>query len=135
MAEWSKAHAWKACKRVIVSWVRIPSSPPNSDFRRNCRPFGRFFLGFGAAKPRYFQGGRLEIGRGESRTFLFSKNRFNQSIWQKADFNATKSPLFAVFLRETAIFSHSRIGSIHALLASVNLRRLFTHGVFVFLTN
>ena len=28
MAEWSKAHAWKACRRVTVSRVRIPSSPP-----------------------------------------------------------------------------------------------------------
>ena len=27
MAEWLKAHAWKACKREIVSGVRIPSSP------------------------------------------------------------------------------------------------------------
>ena len=26
MAEWLKAHAWKACKREIVSGVRIPSS-------------------------------------------------------------------------------------------------------------
>ena len=28
VAEWLKAHAWKACKREIVSGVRIPSSPP-----------------------------------------------------------------------------------------------------------
>ena len=28
MAEWLKAHAWKACIRAIVSWVRIPLSPP-----------------------------------------------------------------------------------------------------------
>ena len=28
MAEWLKAHAWKACKRVTVSRVRIPFSPP-----------------------------------------------------------------------------------------------------------
>ena len=27
VAEWKKAHAWKACK-VILSWVRIPFSPP-----------------------------------------------------------------------------------------------------------
>ena len=30
MAEWLKAHAWKVCKGVILSWVRIPFSPPNS---------------------------------------------------------------------------------------------------------
>ena len=30
MAEWLKAHAWKACKRETVSRVRIPLSPPLS---------------------------------------------------------------------------------------------------------
>ena len=29
MAEWLKAHAWKACEGVILSWVRIPFSPPS----------------------------------------------------------------------------------------------------------
>ncbi len=28
VAEWLKAHAWKACKEAILSWVRIPFSPP-----------------------------------------------------------------------------------------------------------
>ena len=28
MAEWFKAHAWKACKGETLSWVRIPFSPP-----------------------------------------------------------------------------------------------------------
>ena len=28
VAEWLKAHAWKACKRETVSRVRIPLSPP-----------------------------------------------------------------------------------------------------------
>ena len=28
MAEWLKAHAWKACKEATLSWVRIPFSPP-----------------------------------------------------------------------------------------------------------
>ena len=28
MAEWFKAHAWKACVRESVPWVRIPLSPP-----------------------------------------------------------------------------------------------------------
>jgi hypothetical protein len=30
MAEWLKAHAWKACVRETVPWVRIPLSPPVS---------------------------------------------------------------------------------------------------------
>src|SRR5262249_19137528 len=34
MAEWLKAHAWKACIRETVSWVRIPLPPP--------LPFGPF---------------------------------------------------------------------------------------------
>ncbi len=28
MSEWLKEHAWKACSRAIVTWVRIPPSPP-----------------------------------------------------------------------------------------------------------
>src|SRR5262249_31922029 len=28
VAEWSMAHAWKACLRETVTWVRIPLSPP-----------------------------------------------------------------------------------------------------------
>ncbi len=28
MTEWLKVHAWKACVRVTVPWVRIPLSPP-----------------------------------------------------------------------------------------------------------
>ena len=30
VAEWLKAHAWKACIRETVSWVRIPLPPPHS---------------------------------------------------------------------------------------------------------
>ena len=29
VAEWLKAHAWKACKGATLSWVRIPFSPPS----------------------------------------------------------------------------------------------------------
>ena len=28
VAEWFKAHAWKACLGETLSWVRIPLSPP-----------------------------------------------------------------------------------------------------------
>jgi hypothetical protein len=28
MAEWLKAHAWKACLGETLTWVRIPLSPP-----------------------------------------------------------------------------------------------------------
>ena|GEM_PF-4885985 len=34
VAEWLKAHAWKACIRETVSWVRIPLSPPSRRSRR-----------------------------------------------------------------------------------------------------
>ena len=30
VAEWLKAHAWKACLRETVTRVRIPPSPPHS---------------------------------------------------------------------------------------------------------
>ena len=32
MAEWLKAHAWKACVRETVPWVRIPLSPPVAEY-------------------------------------------------------------------------------------------------------
>jgi hypothetical protein len=39
MAEWLKAHAWKACIRETVSWVRIPLPPPEIGFAAvRCRP-------------------------------------------------------------------------------------------------
>ena len=28
VSEWFKVHAWKACVRLRVPWVRIPPSPP-----------------------------------------------------------------------------------------------------------
>jgi hypothetical protein len=34
MAEWLKAHAWKACVRETVPWVRIPLSPPRNIFKQ-----------------------------------------------------------------------------------------------------
>ena len=37
VAEWFKAHAWKACKGAILSWVRIPFSPPYKFI--NCQNF------------------------------------------------------------------------------------------------
>ena len=33
VAEWSKAHAWKVCRRETVSRVRIPSAPPLPPFK------------------------------------------------------------------------------------------------------
>ena len=40
MAEWLKAHAWKACLLERVTWVRIPLSPPASlDCRETAPPF------------------------------------------------------------------------------------------------
>src|SRR5438105_14904380 len=33
MAEWLKAHAWKACLGETLTWVRIPLSPPDFLFR------------------------------------------------------------------------------------------------------
>lgn len=45
MAEWLKAHAWKACVRETVPWVRIPLSPPLSSCEPATRPpSGAFFF-------------------------------------------------------------------------------------------
>ena len=30
MAEWLKAHAWKVCLGLNLTWVRIPPPPPNT---------------------------------------------------------------------------------------------------------
>src|SRR5437764_4827289 len=35
MAEWLKAHAWKACLGETLTWVRIPLSPPYFWFFNN----------------------------------------------------------------------------------------------------
>ena len=37
MAEWLKAHAWKACLLERVTWVRIPLSPPVFKSQPNMR--------------------------------------------------------------------------------------------------
>src|SRR5580692_10500492 len=34
MAEWLKAHAWKACLGETLTWVRIPLSPPSSPYNQ-----------------------------------------------------------------------------------------------------
>src|SRR5215217_4009155 len=39
MAEWLKAHAWKACVRETVPWVRIPLSPPAESKRLHFSAF------------------------------------------------------------------------------------------------
>src|SRR5579864_7924961 len=43
MAEWLKAHAWKACLGETLTWVRIPLSPPV------IRPIPSTTLGISAA--------------------------------------------------------------------------------------
>ncbi len=43
MAEWLKAHAWKACRRLYVSQVRILSLPPEAKIIKIC-PEGDLFL-------------------------------------------------------------------------------------------
>lgn len=46
MAEWFKAHAWKACERAIVPEVRILSLPPNK------KTIESFFVWFQRRVPR-----------------------------------------------------------------------------------
>ena len=44
VAEWSKAHAWKVCRRGTVSRVRIPLCPPLAPAKAFSRPScGRIF--------------------------------------------------------------------------------------------
>ena len=44
MAEWLKAHAWKACIRETVSWVRIPLPPPAASFAALRSPSLQFII-------------------------------------------------------------------------------------------
>src|SRR5438132_10949493 len=48
VAEWLKAHAWKACIRETVSWVRIPLPPLPGE--RNWKL--KFFAVLGAVNQR-----------------------------------------------------------------------------------
>src|SRR5690242_11449242 len=57
MAEWLKAHAWKACIRETVSWVRIPLPPPAPDLN----PFSGSSRGAAEAQQQQpFPAGALE---------------------------------------------------------------------------
>src|SRR5579871_4244345 len=56
MAEWLKAHAWKACVRETVPWVRIPLSPPLFKIRHaralvECSALLQFFGSCGKSSP------------------------------------------------------------------------------------
>jgi hypothetical protein len=44
VAEWLKAHAWKVCLGLNLTWVRIPPPPPNINNPLNC---GFFMFGAG----------------------------------------------------------------------------------------
>jgi hypothetical protein len=46
MAEWLKAHAWKACLGETLTWVRIPLSPPleNKDLHGKYRRSGQYWV-------------------------------------------------------------------------------------------
>ena len=64
VAEWSKAHAWKVCRRETVSRVRIPVSPPQTirdpETRPQCGPFF-ILVQRGLTSPSDFR--RLVVGR------------------------------------------------------------------------
>ena len=51
MAEWLKAHAWKVCKGAILSWVRIPFSPPNSSLFYRTLDINRLRVYYQHSKP------------------------------------------------------------------------------------
>jgi hypothetical protein len=45
VAEWLKAHAWKVCLGLNLTWVRIPPPPPNTNDPLNCGFFVLIGLG------------------------------------------------------------------------------------------
>ena len=52
MAEWLKAHAWKACLGETLTWVRIPLSPPESCKARRFRRLQSMIGGHAPAAQR-----------------------------------------------------------------------------------
>ena len=64
MSERLKEHAWKVCIRETVSWVRIPPSPPLSQYLSPafCKERGAFcFLAFGVVEKRIQGQGHLKV--------------------------------------------------------------------------
>ncbi len=57
MAEWLKAHAWKACLGETLTRVRIPLSPPDS--------------GVGFACPGFQNGERMSVDAATGEVLLF----------------------------------------------------------------
>ena len=77
MAEWLKAHAWKACVRETVPWVRIPLSPPDW-------PTHGFLPGTSLAiRPNFYRHFSLELWKVPGgNALLFSRNgRFSPNLW------------------------------------------------------
>ena len=77
MAEWLKAHAWKACVRETVPWVRIPLSPPERPATPALRAPST------AQKPRFcglssFQVRPAESGEGP---IFLRKGGFSPNLW------------------------------------------------------
>jgi hypothetical protein len=77
MAEWLKAHAWKACVRETVPWVRIPLSPPA------CLRLWILRVNAGANRPQYSSDFSFELrtsGRQHAAIFL-RKAGFSPKLW------------------------------------------------------
>src|SRR5260370_873535 len=58
VAEWLKAHAWKACLRETVTWVRIPPPPPSCFAPYGASQDLRGLLREAGCPPKLGEGGR-----------------------------------------------------------------------------
>jgi hypothetical protein len=86
VAEWLKAHAWKACKLLKVSRVRIPLSPPlirNYDIIIKMIMKKRFMSG--KLRNIYFQKGKkiISLNMGFLISVKFRKKSIeSNSFWE-----------------------------------------------------
>ncbi len=87
MAEWLKAHAWKACLLERVTWVRIPLSPPRS---LDCREFTRLFF---TKSPKHAHFPQFLLGKSDrrERTDLHAASRY----WRFFSGDKMRSPTSA----------------------------------------
>src|SRR5260370_8372591 len=78
MAEWLKAHAWKACLGETLTWVRIPLSPPVPLLQTLSRL--RFHVRFQPTRFHHFHHTPLDnhLSQAQNHTSVANKKRISQ---------------------------------------------------------
>src|SRR3954470_23503212 len=87
VAEWLKAHAWKACLGETLTWVRIPPSPPS---HQNPGPstYGRSADFFVATTWRYQRAFILRLDQAVCKSESRTRHRPRSAKQRSRDFLA-----------------------------------------------